>query len=180
MGSLQPTTDGGTVFTVIKRSVFQVAVNLALVSAIFIGTTYFAGPASRWLSHWVPDDRMQSVLLWGFALLVSLPFLVAVYRKLKALGLLLAEISVQQSVTGRFTEGIRRVVAELVPLVAMLGVFLLVAALSGGILPPTELLVAVLVCAALLLGFLWRWFVKIHVKLQIALRETLDQKADGP
>jgi CPA2 family monovalent cation:H+ antiporter-2 len=180
IGSLQPTAEGGSVFTVIKRSVLQVGVNLALVSAIFIGTTYFSRPASSWLSHWVPDGRMQSVLLWGFALVVSLPFLVAVYRKLKALGLLLAEISVQPSVTGRFTEGIRRVVAELVPLVAMLGVFLLVAALSGGILPPTELLIAVLVCAAFLLGFLWRWFVKIHARLQIALRETLDQKADGP
>ena len=179
LGNLQPVTDGVTVLSIVRRSLFQVAVNLALVSAIFIGISYFAGPASRWLAHWVPDARAQSVLLWGLALIVSLPFLVAVYRKLKALALLLAQVSVQSSVTGRFTTGIRRVVAELVPLVAMLGVFLLVAALSGGILPPTDLLIAVLVCAALLLGVLWRWFIKIHAKLQIALRDTLNQKADS-
>jgi CPA2 family monovalent cation:H+ antiporter-2 len=179
LGSLQPARDGPTVFGVVRRIVLQVAVNLALVSAIFIAVSYFAVPAGGWLARWVPDVRVQSVLLWGVALLVSLPFLVAVYRKLKALALLLAEMSVQPSVTGRFTTGIRRVIAELVPMVAMLGVFLLVAALSGGILPPTELLVIVLVLAACVLGIMWRWFVRIHAKLQVALRETLDWDADA-
>ena len=58
------------------------------------------------------------------------------------------------------------------------GVFLLVAALSGTILPPTGLLIAVLVCAALLVTALWRWFVRIHATMQIALRETLDEQPD--
>lgn len=62
----------------------------------------------------------------------------------------------------------------LIPIVAMFGVFLLVAALSGGILPPFGLMVAVLLCAALLLTVLWRWCVKIHATLQISLRETFD------
>jgi CPA2 family monovalent cation:H+ antiporter-2 len=60
----------------------------------------------------------------------------------------------------------------------MVGVFLLVAALSGGILPPTGLLVAVLICAALLLALVWRWCVKIHAAMQIALRETFDEQPD--
>jgi CPA2 family monovalent cation:H+ antiporter-2 len=53
-----------------------------------------------------------------------------------------------------------------------------VAALSGSILPPTGLLVAVLVCAAVLLTFVWRWCVKIHASMQIALRETFDEHPD--
>jgi CPA2 family monovalent cation:H+ antiporter-2 len=64
------------------------------------------------------------------------------------------------------------------PIVSMIGVFLLVAALSGSILPPTGLLVAVLVCAAALLTFVWRWCVKIHASMQIALRETFDEHPD--
>jgi monovalent cation:H+ antiporter-2, CPA2 family len=60
----------------------------------------------------------------------------------------------------------------------MVGVFLLVAALSGGILPPVGLLVVVLVCAALLLAIVWRWCVRIHAALQIALRETFDEQPD--
>jgi CPA2 family monovalent cation:H+ antiporter-2 len=111
-------------------------------------------------------------------LVVSMPFLVAVYRKTKSLALLLAELSVQPAKAGRFTRAIRSAISDLVPVVSMVGVFLLVAALSGGILPPTGLLIAVLVCAALLMTLLWRWCVKIHASLQIALRETFDEQPD--
>ena len=64
-------------------------------------------------------------------------------------------------------------------MMAMLGVFLLVAALSGSILPPTELLIIVLVLVACVLGVMWRWFIRIHAKLQIALRETIERDADA-
>ena len=121
---------------------------------------------------------MQRVVLWSVALVVSMPFLVAVYRKLKSLALLLAEVSVQPATAGRFTSAIRYAISDLVPVVSMVGVFLLVAALSGGILPPTGLLVAVLVCAALLLALVWRWCVKIHAAMQIALRETFEEQPD--
>jgi monovalent cation:H+ antiporter-2, CPA2 family len=40
------------------------------------------------------------------------------------------------------------------------------------------LLLAVLICAALLLALLWRWCVKIHAAMQIALRETFNEQAD--
>jgi CPA2 family monovalent cation:H+ antiporter-2 len=107
-----------------------------------------------------------------------MPFLVAVYRKLESLALLLAEVSVQPAKAGRFTSAIRSTISGLIPIVAMFGVFLLVAALSGGILPPFGLMIAVLVCAALLLTVLWRWCVKIHASMQIALRETFEEPHD--
>jgi CPA2 family monovalent cation:H+ antiporter-2 len=117
-------------------------------------------------------------VLWGAALVVALPFLVAVYRKLDSLALLLAEVSVQPAKAGRFTSAIRSAISGLIPIVAMFGVFLLVAALSGGILPPFGLMVGVLLCAALLLTVLWRWCVKIHATMQIALRETFEEPRD--
>ncbi len=40
------------------------------------------------------------MFLWGAALIVALPFLVAVYRKLESLALLLAEVSVQPAKAG--------------------------------------------------------------------------------
>ena len=78
----------------------------------------------------------------------------------------------------RRTMPIRYAISDLVPVVSMVGVFLLVAALSGGMLPPTGLLAAVLVCAALLLALVWRWCVKIHAAMQIALRETFEEQPD--
>ncbi|MFP3758348.1 cation/H(+) antiporter, partial [Cupriavidus sp. SIMBA_020] len=78
------------------------------------------------------------------------------------LALMLAEVSVQPEKAGRFTRALRHAIAELVPAVSMIGVFVLVAALSGTILPPTGFLIGVLVCAALLTMLLWRWCVRIH------------------
>ncbi|MGI4812678.1 MAG: cation:proton antiporter [Janthinobacterium lividum] len=171
--------DGRTLLRAVQRIVFQVLVNVALVAAIFIVVSYFAEPARRGLRGWIDNPRLADALLWGGALLLAMPFLVAVYRKLKSLSLILAEIGIQQAVAGRYTRGLRRLVAELLPALAMLGVFGLVAALSGAILPTADLLMAMLFGAAILVWWMWRWFVQIHAKLQIALRATLDQEADG-
>ncbi|MBC8724902.1 cation:proton antiporter [Paraburkholderia sp. 31.1] len=169
----EPTLIGMT-----RRIVLQIAVNLALVAAIFLAVSYSAPHSGRLLAHWLDDEPLQRVVQWSVALVVSLPFLVAVYRKTKSLALLLAEVGVQPTTAGRFTSALRHAIADLVPIVSMIGVFLLVAALSGSILPPTGLLVAVLVCAALLLALVWRWCVKIHASMQIALRETFEERPD--
>jgi len=178
LGSLRPASGEPTVFGLTRRIILQIAVNLAIVAAVFLGASYGAPYGSGFIEKWLPSEPMQRVVLWSAALLVSLPFLVAVYRKTKSLALLLAEISVQPAKAGRFTSAIRYAISDLVPVVSMLGVFLLVAALSSTILPPTGLLVAVLVVAALLLTLLWRWCVRIHATMQIALRETFDEQPD--
>ncbi|WP_233831575.1 cation:proton antiporter [Paraburkholderia sp. ZP32-5] len=167
-----------TLLSLTRRIVLQIAVNLALVAAIFLAVSYTAPQTGRLLANWLTDASLQRVVQWSVALVVSLPFLVAVYRKTKSLALLLAEVSVQPTMAGRFTSALRYAIADVVPIVSMIGVFLLVAALSGSILPPTGLLVAVLVCAALLLALVWRWCVKIHASMQIALRETFNERPD--
>ncbi|WP_250513716.1 cation:proton antiporter [Caballeronia sp. INDeC2] len=178
LASLTPVSGGPTLFSMTRRIVVQIAVNLALVAAIFLGASYAAPFASGYLARWLDTDNAQRVVLWSAALVVALPFLVAVYRKLESLALLLAEVSVQPAKAGRFTRAIRSAISGLIPIVAMFGVFLLVAALSGGILPPFGLMVGVLVCVALLLTVLWRWCVKIHATMQIALRETFEEPRD--
>ncbi|CAL8473262.1 MULTISPECIES: cation:proton antiporter [unclassified Caballeronia] len=178
LASLTPVSGGPTLFSMTRRIVVQIAVNLALVAAIFLGASYSAPFASGYLARWLDTDNAQRVVLWSAALVVALPFLVAVYRKLESLALLLAEVSVQPAKAGRFTRAIRSAISGLIPIVAMFGVFLLVAALSGGILPPFGLMVGVLLCAALLLTVLWRWCVKIHATMQIALRETFEEPRD--
>ena len=178
LASLVPESGGPTIFSMTRRIVLQIAVNLALVAAIFLGASYSAPFASGYLARWLDTDNARRVVLWSAALVIALPFLVAVYRKLESLALLLAEVSVQPAKAGRFTRAIRSAISGLIPIVAMFGVFLLVAALSGGILPPFGLMVGVLLCAALLLTVLWRWCVKIHATMQIALRETFEEPRD--
>lgn len=177
--SIQLTGDSAALVTIVRRIVVSVAINLALVVTIFLGGAFFYRRLADLMSPWVRDPSLQSAVVWGAALVLSLPFLIAVYRKLKSLSLLLVELSVPPSLTGRYTLQVRRVVAEILPIAAMVGVILLVAALSASILPSTEM-IALIVAGTVVLAIVMRsWFVRMHAKLQIALKETLEHQPDS-
>ena len=170
---IRPEGDRAALAGIVRRILLHVGVNSALAVAVFLSAGFFADRIDAWLSGVGIGRAWQSALVWGGALLVSLPFLIAVYRKLQALGMLLAELGVRREHAGTQTDRVRRVLAEVIPAAALVGILLLISALSASILPPRELLVLVLVIAAALTALLWRWFVKVHARLQLALMETL-------
>ncbi|MFW9268481.1 cation:proton antiporter [Pseudomonas sp. NR3] len=172
--SIQPQGEGAMLASIIRRIMLQVGVNLALVIAIFVSGGYFAERVSAYLQDWISDPSWQKALIWGGSLFLSLPFLIAAYRKLKALSMLLAEMGVKPEMAGRHTQRVRRVIAEVIPLLSLLVIFLLLAALSASILPTNKLLVWIAVVAIALAALLWRWFVRLHTRMQVALLETLD------
>jgi len=176
--SIQPQGEGAMLAAMIRRILLQVGVNLALVIAIFFSGGYFAGRIGVWLSEWVTDAGQQKALIWGAALLLSLPFLIAAYRKLKALSMLLAEMGVKPEMAGRHTQRVRRVIAEVIPLLSLLVIFLLLSALSASILPTSELLLIIGVVAAVVVALLWRWLIRVHTRMQVALLETLENSRD--
>ncbi|MDO7901081.1 cation:proton antiporter [Pseudomonas sp. K1(2024)] len=176
--SIQPQGEGAMLAAMIRRILLQVGVNLALVIAIFFSGGYFAMRIGAWLSEWIGDVGQQKALIWGAALLLSLPFLIAAYRKLKALSMLLAEMGVKPEMAGRHTQRVRRVIAEVIPLLSLLVIFLLLSALSASILPTSELLLIIAVVAAVVVALLWRWFVRMHTRMQVALLETLENSRD--
>jgi CPA2 family monovalent cation:H+ antiporter-2 len=171
--SIQPQGKGALLAAMIRKILLQVGVNLALVVAIFFCGGYFAERIGEYLNEWISETGQQKAWIWGAALLVSLPFLIAAYRKLKALSMLLAEMGVKPEMAGRHTERVRRVIAEVIPLLSLLVIFLLLAALSASILPTSELLLLIVVVAAVVAAVLWRWFIRVHTRMQIALLETL-------
>ena len=177
--NIQPQGEGAMLAAMIRRILRQVGVNLALVIAIFFSGGYFAGRIGDWLSEWVSDISQQKAMIWGAALLLSLPFLIAAYRKLKALSMLLAEMGVKPEMAGRHTQRVRRVIAEVIPLLSLLVIFLLLSALSASILPTNELLLVIAVVAAVVVALLWRWLIRVHTRMQIALLETLENSREN-
>ncbi|WP_367598485.1 cation:proton antiporter [Pseudomonas fulva] len=177
--NIQPQGQSAMVAAMIRRILLQVGVNLALVIAIFFSGGYFAGRLGTWLSQWISDMSQQKAVIWGAALLLSLPFLIAAYRKLKALSMLLAEMGVKPEMAGRHTQRVRRVIAEVIPLISLLVIFLLLSALSASILPTNELLLIIAIVAAVVVAVLWRWFIRMHTRMQIALLETLENSRDN-
>ncbi|WP_338574180.1 cation:proton antiporter [Pseudomonas canadensis] len=178
--SIQPQGEGAMLASMIRKIILQVGVNLALVIAIFFAGSFSAARIGGYLEGWISDPSWQKALIWGGALLLSLPFLIAAYRKLKALSMLLAEMSVKPEMAGRHTQRVRRVIAELIPILSLLVIFLLLAALSASILPTNKLLVLIAVVTAAVAAVLWRWFIRVHTRMQVALLETLDNHKDTP
>lgn len=147
--SIQPQGEGALLAAMIRKILLQVGVNLALVIAIFFAGGYFAPRIGRYLQGWILEPSWQKGMIWGAALLLSLPFLIAAYRKLKALSMLLAEMGVKPEMAGRHTQRVRRVISEVIPILSLLVIFLLLSALSASILPTNELLMVIAVVAAL-------------------------------
>ncbi|WP_339405454.1 cation:proton antiporter [Pseudomonas helleri] len=177
--SIQPQGEGALLAAMIRKILLQVGVNLALVISIFFAGGYFAPRIAEYLQGWVMKSSWQNGLIWGAALLLSLPFLIAAYRKLKALSMLLAEMGVKPEMAGRHTQRVRRIIAEVIPILSLLVIFLLLSALSASILPTNELLIVIAVVAAGVAAVLWRWFIRVHTRMQVALLETLDNHKEG-
>ncbi|MCM2321227.1 MAG: cation:proton antiporter [Pseudomonas sp.] len=169
--SVQLPGQNAVLAALIRRSLLHAVVNLALVAAIFLAGGYFAEPIDLWLDQWLPQPNLHKALIWGAALLLSLPFLLAAYHRLKALSLFLADLGGHSHRPPR----VRRVLAELIPLLTFGSFLPLLAAFSSSILPPGEWLLLIGLLAALLLALLWRWFARVHARLHSALQETLDQ-----
>lgn len=178
--SIQPHGEGALLAGMIRKILLQVGINIALVVAIFLSGAYFTGALTGHVANWVAAENLQKGLVWGAALLLSLPFLIAAYRKLKALSMLLAEMGVRPEKAGRHTARVRKVIAELIPLLALVGFMPLLMALSASILPTVELLVLIALLAAGVIALAWRWLIRVHSRMQIALMETLEQNPPRP
>ena len=175
--NLAPVNDNAVIAAMFRRLLWHIAVNVLLVITLFM--------FGAWLNRhdWSAFSRMgigrelRHTLIWAGALFLSLPMLIAVYRKAEALGMLLAELGIRERFAGGYTHAIRNVLARLIPLGALLALAMLVGALGATILPPRGVLWSLLLVGMVLAVVLWRTLVQLHARLQAALKETL---ADNP
>jgi CPA2 family monovalent cation:H+ antiporter-2 len=70
------------------------------------------------------------------------------------------------------------VLGKLVPLASLAGMALLVSALGSSILPPRGVLLALLAIGAFTVWFLWGSLVRVHARMQAALRDLMQQEHD--
>src|ERR1700761_6127045 len=168
MGNLSLGGQGAVVAKMIRRLVWHVIINMMLVVAAFLIMSYLY---RRGFFHWdflADSPQVKRSLAWSIAAIVSLPMIVAAYRKASALGMLLAELSIPERIGGAYNMRIRGVLARFIPLATMWVLGLLVAALASTILPPREVAIVLLVVLLLLAWLLWRGLVQVHARLQAA------------
>jgi CPA2 family monovalent cation:H+ antiporter-2 len=175
MGNLSMGRQGAAAMKMIRRLIWHVVVNMLLVVAVFVVMAFLY---RRGVFHWdmlLDHPQIRRSVAWSLAALLSLPMIVAAYRKAAALGMLLAELSIPLRVGGAQNFRIRNVLARIIPLVVLWILGLMVAALASTILPPREVALVLLLIGLGLTWLLWRVLVQVHARLQAALRDTLDK-----
>jgi CPA2 family monovalent cation:H+ antiporter-2 len=159
----------------IRKWLWQIALNLLLVTGVFIGAAALRGYV---LHMWPEIPRGQDgvkALLWLAAMLLSLPLLIAIFRKLRALSMLLSEMSVTRTAGGQNTPALRSIVANTILVAGSALLMLIILLLSSTILPSWKLLAAQALIVAVFAIVLRRSFTRLYSKAQFALQETLSQ-----
>lgn len=153
----------------------QMALNAVLIAAVFIAAVFAERHPPGWMKNLGLGPEGLKAVLWLAAMVLSLPLFIATFRKLQALGLLLAETRVTKAAAGERTDAIRAVVAQVVPIAGTVTLGLFVLVLSSALLPTFKVLIVLIVVVALIAWLLWRSFIRVYSKAQFALRETLAQ-----
>ncbi len=173
--NLKPVDENAVLAAMLRRLLWHIAVNVLLVVTLFLIGAYVNSHGWSWFSQLGIERDLRHELIWAAALFLSLPMLIAVYRKAEALGMLLAELGIRERFAGAYTHRIRSVLARIIPLATLFVLALLVSALGATILPPRGVALSLLVVGVVLAVVLWRSLVKLHARLQAALKETLDK-----
>jgi CPA2 family monovalent cation:H+ antiporter-2 len=169
---------------ILRRWAVQLLLNLALITGIFIAAVAMA---RRWgsvlpeLPRWAGGS---DAVVWLGAMLVSLPLLVATVRKLRAMAMMLAELSVSRAAAREHAAAIRSVVANVIFIGGSSLITVLVLLLGAAILPAWHVLAVMMLIVFAVAALMWPSLVRIYAKAQISLHETLtythEHEAENP
>jgi CPA2 family monovalent cation:H+ antiporter-2 len=177
VGQAAASRQGGFASGLLRKWAWQIAINLLLITAVFITAAALRGRALAWWPTVPGGFEGLKALLWLGAMLVSLPLLIAAVRKLQAMGMLIGEISVSSAAAKENTEAYRAIISTTILVAGSLGLVPFVLVLSSAILPSRNVLIVLALIIAAAVVILRRHFIRLYSKAQAALHETL---ADSP
>jgi CPA2 family monovalent cation:H+ antiporter-2 len=157
----------------VRKWLLQLGLNMMLVTGIFLVGAWFG----RYAAHEWPQWRGAAKgLVWLAAALLALPLIVATFRKIRAVAMVLAEMSLTRATAGQQTEPLRKLMANTIVFLASVAIIVWILLLSSAILPPWRVLIALALLIALAMIVGWKSMVRFYAKAQISLRETLTQE----
>ena len=157
------------------RWLIQMGVNVALITALLAAAVWLGRGSREWMPVVPPALGGPEALIWLGAILLALPILVAALRNIRALAAILAEISVVTSAGPAQAAIQRAVVRGVLTGAASLAVLVWLLVLSAAVLPPWPALLALTAVVALVAVLMWRSFIRVYSKAEVALRDTLTQ-----
>ena len=156
----------------IQRSLLIILINMAWIAGLFIVAAYAAARLGRFAAAVPGFLGGPNAAFWFAAALLTVPFVVANLRKMRALAMIASEIRFPRDMDHpRYA--IPRLVTEWVltggGVIAMLLVILF---FGSTVLPPQRTLAAMGVIIVVLAAIFWKFNIRIYSKAQVALREV--------
>jgi CPA2 family monovalent cation:H+ antiporter-2 len=159
----------------IRKWTWQIVLNMILTAGVFVSAIFIHGNRPPWFQSLPVRHEWLDALLWAGAVLASMPMLIASYRKLQALAMLIGEAAAQKVENPAARPAVKNVVSASVAIAGSVLLAVLLLLLSAAILPSWKILIVLGLIIAGITALLWRSFVRIYSKAQISLRDTLDQ-----
>src|SRR3954469_2411377 len=172
VGQLRGTSAPSMTARLTRRWCWQIALNLALVAGIFIAVTFIIEKRPQWLPRTSLSEEAAGSIWWLCAALLSLPMLVASYRKLEALGLLFGE-RIAQRRGAQTSAALQTIFSRAITAIGAVEIGLLILVLSSALLPSWRVLLALLLILIAIAILLWRRLIRIYSRAQVALKDTL-------
>ncbi|MFZ4681286.1 MAG: cation:proton antiporter [Terrimicrobiaceae bacterium] len=163
---------------IITKLGLQIGLNLLMVTGIFIASVFLHGKAAAIWPQFPGGREGVKAAAWLAALFCSFPLLVAVWRKMEVVAMLISEMSVNVEKAGPKTPALQAVIASTITVVGTGVLVLIVLALSSAILPSRNILLLALLILIVSGFLLYRGSVKLYARAQSALHDTLADPAD--
>lgn len=157
----------------IKTAIIHSMISLFITMALFLSAAYLAKTKLGHDLLIITNAQIQKTIIWCIALILSLPFLTTIYRKMNNLSAMLTELHVNEAMDKRLTQSVIHIIASIIPIITMIAIMFFISVLSASILPPLQLLVLILIITAVLIMLLKPWLTRLYMLLQISLRDSL-------
>lgn len=154
----------------VVRSLRLIVINTAFVASLFMGAGYLARHEDLMVDIWFWPGGWRG-LLWLPALLLALPFYVANFRKLQALGMMLGEVTIPPSNQTSWAQRLRAFVAALTLFIGVAGMAVITFLVSSTFLPSPRALIVLVALAAVVTGLSWQFLVRVYARAQGEVRD---------
>ena len=170
--------EAGNTGKVIRRWALQVALNGVLGIAVLVSAPSAAKQVEQWMPPLPEWTGGAAGVVWLAAMLLVLPLMVVSYRKIRAIALVVSEMAVSTTDGGIHTATLRGMVSGTILCTGVAIIIMSILVLSSALLPPSPVLLAMMLCITVLVGLMWRRFEYLYARAQVALTETLTSPDD--
>ncbi|MFT6618856.1 MAG: CPA2 family monovalent cation:H+ antiporter-2 [Limisphaerales bacterium] len=164
----------------VRRIILQIGINLALLCAVYLLAIYLNAAQIPWLEGLPLWMGGKASAMWMAATLIGLPIVIAALRKLEALSMLISEIAIPSGTAPKQRITSRAMLSNTILFTGIIVISLIILLLSSALLPPLNILVALLILAGTIAFLLKAFFIRIYSKAQAAIRETLAREITHP